>query len=429
MERAELGEQEVRDTITLMGEVLKRRSAVAFTGVPSNPVDDVEVNDMSDELLECVSELEAPGKKFRFQGQRLFLTYPGHVVKDEWERWLRGKYGKFPIAMIVIAHEVGVKNGAPYPHSHMFVDFGQIINVTNVRAFDYPGHPHPHLKKIVVGRWKPIGLLLKYISKEDPALRDLHEKYREYKATVADIVWSAETEMDAVRLAQTPAEVPGIKMLWAMKAKEGVPSAFEERLQEQDSVFLSLKLHPWQERLIKMLYTKPDPQNRKVYWFYDLMGNAGKTTFLEILQARDRAEGRNRMLDFTHFGGMGNAADFLRRKIAAGWEAWAVLVDLARSFEDKDIYGCLECIKNGKINATKYECDLVRFPRPHVVVFANFPPKTSMLSPDRWAIVNITPRIGPSGRRDPSATDAVEESFCGNIIFESDDVVAGSSGL
>lgn len=75
-----------------------------------------------------------------------------------------------------------------------------------------------------------------------------------------------------------------------------------------------------------------------------------------------------------------------------------VVFDLARDQEERVPYKLLEDFKNGRITSTKYEPELKLFRPAKVVVFSNFQPDQTKLSPDRWQIVNIADHYVPSSQ-------------------------------
>ncbi|AUM61916.1 Rep [uncultured virus] len=131
----------------------------------------------------------------------------------------------------------------------------------------------------------------------------------------------------------------------------------------------------WQTQLVCELNDVPD--RRKVKWYYDEVGNVGKSFF--ALNYRDR-EGR-----FGYVVTGGRHAD-----IYAGYkEEKVIFFDWARDNEDAFPYRVIENFKNGYFLSTKYQVIARRFEPVHVVVFANFAPDQSKLSADRWDIHHI----------------------------------------
>lgn len=128
----------------------------------------------------------------------------------------------------------------------------------------------------------------------------------------------------------------------------------------------------WQSELVS--YLQEAPSNRTIVWYYDGIGNIGKSFF--ATSYRDRS---------VYLVTGGKNADIY---YAYNYEE-VVFFDLPRSRSESCPYDVMEAFKNGYFLSTKYECRPVRFKTPHVVVFANFMPDTSQLSFDRWDIREI----------------------------------------
>lgn len=130
----------------------------------------------------------------------------------------------------------------------------------------------------------------------------------------------------------------------------------------------------WQLDLTSDLLGIPDP--RKVYWYWEAVGNSGKSYFA---------------LNFNNGGRFGYVVTGGRHSdiYFAYKDETIVFFDWARDNEESFPYRVVENFKNGYFLNTKYETFPHRFAVPHVVVFANFPPDVSKLSNDRWIIKNI----------------------------------------
>jgi len=125
----------------------------------------------------------------------------------------------------------------------------------------------------------------------------------------------------------------------------------------------------WQRQLYDDLQKEPD--NRKIIWVVDTVGNCGKSYF--ALHYNDKS---------SYYVTGGKASD-----IYYGYQyEQVVFFDLARMKQEYVQYDVMETFKNGQFYSTKYECKNVKFNIPHVVVFSNFHPDTQMLSVDRWDI-------------------------------------------
>lgn len=140
--------------------------------------------------------------------------------------------------------------------------------------------------------------------------------------------------------------------------------------------YQSVALRPWQSRLLDILKAEPNP--RIVYWFWDAIGNTGKSWFASYVLAWNDAT------IFTN----GKIADMA---FAYNYEP-IVIIDLARTQADHcdHFYQFMESLKNGVLFSSKYESGKKLFKPPHVVVFANFEPDRAKLSADRWKIHELT---------------------------------------
>lgn len=140
-----------------------------------------------------------------------------------------------------------------------------------------------------------------------------------------------------------------------------------EKIKDQKT---NIKLHQWQLDLIEEL--KNEPHWRKVIWYVDLIGNTGKSTLAGyLLETEKCAIFRN-----------GRSADISQQYNGER----IVIFDYARSVEERINYEIFEDFKNGFMVSTKYESKLKNFLKPHLIVFANFEPKKSALSIDKWDI-------------------------------------------
>lgn len=129
----------------------------------------------------------------------------------------------------------------------------------------------------------------------------------------------------------------------------------------------------WQSDLQEYLSTTADP--RKIRWYYDLVGNHGKSYFASLFKPED-----------SYIVSGGKHADII---YAYRYES-IIFFDWPRDAEDRFPYSVAESFKNGYALSTKYEVRRLRFATPHVIVFANFEPDMSKLSVDRFEIIQIT---------------------------------------
>lgn len=311
--------------------------------------------------------------KFDFQGQKLLLTYPTHLDKEECITSLALSAGgrsqkPFEFKFIRCAHEIGNANGVEYPHTHVLIDFGRSFKARDCRRFDLRVdeetlHPNWHPIKTQT-HWRNS---LNYIAKEDPENEDLKSA-----PSIAQSIWACATPAEALeKHMRNPSDAPGILAAFAAKPRD-------ESACNTDDVFPD---YPWQKKICKLIEGKPSPS--AVHWIFDPWGQNGKTTLTRFLCASKRA------YMCKHSGGSINFATIVQSAINGGWDQRCWIFDLSRSTEDNAIYGPIEDIKDGMITASKYRGESLVFKRPHVFVMANFLPKLLSLSLDRWNIYQI----------------------------------------
>uniref|UniRef100_A0A0L8I7L6 Helicase superfamily 3 single-stranded DNA/RNA virus domain-containing protein n=1 Tax=Octopus bimaculoides TaxID=37653 RepID=A0A0L8I7L6_OCTBM len=163
---------------------------------------------------------------------------------------------------------------------------------------------------------------------------------------------------------------------------EGQKESFAELRKEQQQMttekikekYRNSSWRKWQQELLDELQNEPD--QRKIIWYSDPIGNSGKTYLSRYLQTLDgiRFEnGRSLDIKFMYNG----------QRI--------VIFDLTRSQEQHINYEVMESVKNGLICSCKYVSVTKSFEIPHVVVFANYDPDQTKMSADRWDIRPLTP--------------------------------------
>lgn len=138
-----------------------------------------------------------------------------------------------------------------------------------------------------------------------------------------------------------------------------------------------IKLRGWQEEVVALIDNEPD--DRTIHWYWGADGCEGKSTFAlwcALTYHRVKVCSSGRGSDVKHY-------------VSKGSPPKIMIFDLTRTQERYVSYQSLEEIKNGQVFSGKYDSDSIIFKKPHVFVFANFPPEESAVSRDRWHIVNI----------------------------------------
>ena len=135
----------------------------------------------------------------------------------------------------------------------------------------------------------------------------------------------------------------------------------------------------WQQELLSELETCPNP--RKIIWYYDPVGNTGKTFF---------AKWRYQMDICTAVVQGGQAKDICHIISKRTDDTNTIIMDMSRSSQHMVDYNLIENVKNGYFQSGKYDSAMVIMPIPHMVIFSNFKPNTAKLSADRWDIRKLT---------------------------------------
>jgi len=311
---------------------------------------------MTESLTEDIGSEPVVGE-FRTQNKWMIVTYKSHMVKESLKKFFMEEMGA---ERVEIAHESG-DSAAGYLHTHVVVSWKNAFNTSSARRFDFHG-VHPHVKKIGnKGHWQNC---IRYLAKEDP--ENAHLKDEAFN--LADKIWAFPTVHDALRTVQRASDVSGTVMLYRMKPRETEVEDFEPR--------------EWQQKVLDVIASKPD--DRSVHWVVDPAGGAGKSRLCRHVLVNGIGQ------VVTRFDGGRNAAQLIKGFLESGWNGRCLLVDLARSSEEHQIYGPLEEIKNGLVTSTKYEGGTLSWTPGHVIVFANFPPDYSKMSWDRWRVMDLT---------------------------------------
>lgn len=125
-----------------------------------------------------------------------------------------------------------------------------------------------------------------------------------------------------------------------------------------------------------------ETEDRLVHWFHDPIGNAGKTTLAKHVIINNE--------DAIYLGGKASDMKYGVMKWLEEHKLRVVMIDLTRSVESFVSYQGIEEVKNGIFFNVKFECGMVVYDNPHVIVFANFMPEMKKLSHDRWVIHNVS---------------------------------------
>lgn len=142
-----------------------------------------------------------------------------------------------------------------------------------------------------------------------------------------------------------------------------------------------LTLRKWQLMALDIIATPCLESDRRIHWFWEEEGNAGKSTFAKHLC----------MLGNTYYCyGKGADIKFALLKYMECNQCDLVIVDVPRSKSKEPFhYDAVEEIKNGIFFSGKFESGMTIYNKFHVFVFANFRPEKEEMSGDRWRIYHL----------------------------------------
>lgn len=137
----------------------------------------------------------------------------------------------------------------------------------------------------------------------------------------------------------------------------------------------------WEIEILEML--KEEPHDRYIYWYWEPNGCAGKSAFTKYLVVKHKALVLGGKSADCKYG----VAQYLEQKKNY---PEVIIFDVPRCNIDFVNFEAIECIKNACFFSGKYEGCMVVGNCPHLIIFADTPPKfTGTVSIERWIIVKI----------------------------------------
>lgn len=141
-------------------------------------------------------------------------------------------------------------------------------------------------------------------------------------------------------------------------------------------------LNEEQKLVLEYFLGKCPLSDRVIHWLWERKGNWGKTLVALYLIDNYGA--------LLLAGGSKDAINGLFSYIKENDKVPPIIIfDIPRCSKGHISYNALEQIKNGCVFNAKYETGMLRFDKPHVIVFANEEPEYSKLSRDRWQVKNL----------------------------------------
>ncbi len=324
------------------------------------------------------------GTKWRVQNKKLFFTYKYHITKDKIVEFMENVTGK-KVVLVVAGHENG-DSEVPYQHTHIVVEWDEMVQSTNARLFDLQNGEetvHPHIKKVRNGRAN-LDRVCAYCCKEDKEPLIIGWEKFEPKVNVMGILECEDTMEALQKYGRTVNDIIGIERLRELKETDD-----DVRHKKEHEWLRNIELNKHQ----KMWLENMEKQGRRIItWIVDPDGHRGKSTLGLWLQVTKGA-----------FVPPSNTKDIMY--MYEGEEY--VVIDYERSNENYTVnYSAMERLKNGQIVSGKYKGKSKVYAPPKMIVFSNFEPEVWRMTWDRWDIIQYK----PSGiHREPKRTIIEDE--------------------
>lgn len=352
---------------------------------------EIEFNVNEDDFISKTST--STSKKFRFQGKKIFITIPGYIG-NEYIKFIQKKLG--PILKYAYCNEIGDEKNK-YEHSHIAIEFKNKIQLCDPRLIDYPvtteKFEHPNIsgirknwdaciqylrKNVKKGAYFNSNLTQEELDKCENWVKKTKNEDTEFLARMVKDIENCKNANEAIgKYGADLKDVLPITTIFKNKTFD-IQESYRQEL-------LSTKLKNWQEHLKNML-TCEEPNDRNIIWICDQNGGAGKSMFTRVF----RTSYPDNTIVLNSGGRISDISNIIRNEINKGLDLKYFMMDLPRTCEDNmSIYHILENIKDGSITCTKYDGRFLMFRPPHVVIFANWKPKYTKMSLDRWKIYNI----------------------------------------
>jgi hypothetical protein len=147
----------------------------------------------------------------------------------------------------------------------------------------------------------------------------------------------------------------------------------------------SIKLKSWQEELLRHI---GNPSDRKIIWVQGAKCGEGKTFFQEYVESllgiKRVVAGMNIKVNTA------SLCHALQKRPLSTTDIFMFNIGKSRNKYEEVNYELLEQIKDGRVFASKYNSQELKFKTPNtVVVFSNNAPDVKELARDRWNIFSI----------------------------------------
>lgn len=157
------------------------------------------------------------------------------------------------------------------------------------------------------------------------------------------------------------------KLIDLVKEEKNMKEFIEQTLDEVK------ELNDYQKLIMERVNRQ---NNRQITWVANPGGNIGKSTLANYLKATGES-----VAVFENAGSAHLAHAYDGEKL--------IIFDLSKECNERVNYDVIERFKNGRIFSSKYDSGTKWFPKPKVLVFANWEPDYNAWIKDRYDVIKI----------------------------------------
>lgn len=160
---------------------------------------------------------------------------------------------------------------------------------------------------------------------------------------------------------------------------------FVKELHIVKSLNVIKELRPFQQDIVNLLRLKDD---RTIHWIYDSKGNAGKTSIMKYIHHHYYAICCSSGKDSDIYNLFWNYIGKDEKNVLLLNNLDCFIYNVGRNHTFKQ-YAALENIKDGFICNSKFECGVMNFNSPVVIVLSNHLPDYGAMTGDRWNVITL----------------------------------------
>lgn len=144
-----------------------------------------------------------------------------------------------------------------------------------------------------------------------------------------------------------------------------------------------VQVQQWDPWMYKVRGILDGPVERKIYWFWESVGNRGKTILCKWIHQ-----------NYEGVMPLSGKANDMKHGIVTftginGYTPKIILINIPRSKHQFISYSGIEEVQDMYFFSGKYEGGVINGPNPHIIVMANAEPEYESMSEDRWKVINI----------------------------------------